>query len=262
MKGESGNEGATAPGFAMAFQPIVDLVSGEVYAHEALVRSQGAVPGGAAAVLSRIEARDRHAFDLACRVAAMTAAAKLGLPGFLAINILPHAARVPTAGLGRTLEAARANNLLPHRIILEISEEASTGDVAHLRAVCGEYRDHGLLIALDDFGAGQAALTLLAELQPDILKLDINLTRGVHGDRARHAIVRSVVAMCEELRITVIAEGIEQRDDVRALLDLQVRLYQGYLFARPEVGVLPAVDTDVVDGLSVTQQLRRPAFAG
>ncbi len=228
------------PAFTMAFQPIVDLDRGATYAYEALVRPpQG---GSAFDVLRQITDETRYAFDQACRTQAIGLAAQLGMDTMLSINFLPNAVYNPAACLRRTFEAARSAGFPVERLIFEVTEGEPTRDPAHLRAIFAEYKRHGMTTAIDDFGAGYSGLNLLADFQPDIVKLDMALTRNVHADRVRRSIVRSVVSLCDDLGIAVVAEGIESVDELTALRDLGVRRFQGYLFARPGLEQLPAVD--------------------
>ncbi|MBV6860386.1 EAL domain-containing protein [Xanthomonas euvesicatoria] len=193
----------------MAFQPIVDVSTRSIYAGEALVRGQNGESAGS--ILAAVDERNRYAFDQACRIKAIECAAQIGLPALLSINFMPN------------------------------SEQEHLTDPAHLLGILRTYQARGMKTAIDDFGAGYAGLGLLAEFQPDLLKLDIALVRGIDTDRSRQAIVRHVTRMCEELGIAVIAEGIEQPDQYRALRDLGIHLQQGYLFARPQIGELPKV---------------------
>lgn len=238
---------AEALDFTMAFQPIVDLDSGEVYAHEALVR--GLDGGGAASVLGRVTETNRYAFDQACRVKAISLASRLGMQGFLSINFLPNAVYQPAACLRKTIEAATEFSFPVHRLIFEVTENEQVRDPDHLKSIFREYKRRGMITAIDDFGAGHSGLNLLAEFQPDIIKLDMALTRAIHLDRVRSAIVRSMVSLCQDLGISIIAEGIEAVDEVLALRDLGVRLFQGYCFARPLTEGLPEVDVAVMRAL-------------
>ncbi len=122
-------------------------------------------------------------------------------------------------------------------------------------AIFQEYKRRGMITAIDDFGAGHSGLNLLAEFQPDIIKLDMALTRAIHTDRVRGAIVKSMVGLCADLGISIVAEGIEDVDEARALRDLGVRLMQGYAFARPATEKLPQVNTSVLLALGVTRGL-------
>jgi len=229
--------------FAMAFQPIVDLRDRSIFAHEALVRGVNGEPAGS--VLSRVDDGNRYAFDQLCRVRAIETSTGLGLAERVSINFLPNAVYEPANCIRTTMTAARRCNLPLDRIIFEITEGERIEDRAHLSRIVEEYRRHGLQTAIDDFGDGHAGLNLLADLQPDIIKLDMKLTRNLDGDRVRRAIVRSTMAMAEEFGITVIAEGVETPGELAALEDLGVHLIQGFLFARPAFGRLVPVE-DIV----------------
>src|SRR5690606_15259672 len=95
------------------------------------------------------------------------------------------------------------------------------------------YKEFGLLTAIDDFGAGYSGLNLLADFQPDIIKLDMLLTRNIDSDRVRRSIVAGILTVCRELDIMVIAEGIETDAEYATLREMGVAYFQGYLFARP-----------------------------
>jgi EAL domain-containing protein (putative c-di-GMP-specific phosphodiesterase class I) len=245
----------------MAFQPIVDLSRREIFAFESLVRpvrAPGEPAGTAAEILGQIDDHNRYAFDQACRVKSISLAAKLGMTSFLSINFLPNAVYQPAACLRKTLQAATEFDFPAHRLIFEVTEAEPSRDPAHLKAIFREYKSHGMITAIDDFGAGHSGLNLLADFQPDIVKIDMNLTRGIQNDRARRAIVRAVVGMCTDLGISVIAEGIEHVDEVHTLVDLKVNLFQGFLLARPAFESLPLPDFTLLDAAGdAAQDLRR-----
>ncbi len=218
--------------FSYAFQPIVDVNARRVFAHEALVRGPAGEP--ADSVLSRITADTRYSFDQACREKAIRIAAELQLPSGLSINFLPNAIYRPEVCIRSTLQAAARHGFPVERIIFESVEGEQVSDGKWLAEILSEYKRLGLKTAIDDFGAGYAGLNLLADFQPDMIKLDMALIRGIDHSRSRRAIVTGVVSMCEQLAIDVIAEGIETRDEARCLSDLGIRLMQGYWFGRPQ----------------------------
>ena len=113
-------------------------------------------------------------------------------------------------------------------------EGEQVSDGSWLAEILSEYKRIGFKTAIDDFGAGFAGLTLLADFQPDIVKLDMALIRAIDQSPPRRAIVAGVVAMCRELGIELIAEGIETADEARCLADLGIGLMQGYWFGRPQ----------------------------
>ncbi len=239
---ESGCPGCRAPfegAITMAFQPIVDVADGSVFAYEALVR--GADGSGAGAVLSRVTPENRFAFDQLCRRTAVEHAARLGVESRVSINFLPNAVYQPSLCLGTTLAAARRHAFPIERIMFEVTEGERIEDRPHLVRILNEYKRQGFITAIDDFGAGHSGLNLLAEFQPDVIKLDMDLVRGLDHDRPRQAIVASVVRMARELDVELIAEGIETEGEFRRLQEMGVRLMQGYLLARPGFETLPAV---------------------
>jgi EAL domain-containing protein (putative c-di-GMP-specific phosphodiesterase class I) len=235
------------PSFTMAFQPIVDMESGKEYAYEALVRPCGG--GGAADVLSKINEENRYSFDQSCRIKAIELAARLQMSTFLSINFLPNAVYQPAACLAKTLEAAERVRFPLHHIIFEVTENEPARDVGHLQAIFREYKRHGMITAIDDFGAGHSGLNMLADFQPDVLKLDMALTRSINTDDVRAKITSAIIGLCERLHISVIAEGVETIAEAVTLRELGVRLFQGYLFAKPEVERLPLVPTSVIDAV-------------
>ena len=229
--------------FAFAYQPIVDLRDNSVFAHEALVR--GINGEGAFSVLSQVTDKNRYRFDQLCRTHAIQGAAALHMQERLSINFLPNAVYRPELCIRSTLEAAREHNFPLDRLIFETIESEHVDNNRHLTNILREYRQFGFMTAIDDFGAGYSGLTLLADFQPDLIKLDMQLIRDIHRDRPRQAIVRGVVTMCAELGVTVIAEGIECAEERDFLADCGIYLMQGYWFARPAFKALAQIDSGV-----------------
>jgi EAL domain-containing protein (putative c-di-GMP-specific phosphodiesterase class I) len=220
--------------FTIAFQPIVDLAKGEVFAHEALVR--GTEQQSAASVLGQVNDENKYAFDRECRVRAIEMTAALsppGKPSRVSINFIPGAIYEPKNCIRRTLEAAERVRMPLANIIFEVTENERVSNRQHLINIFREYRRSGLRTAIDDFGAGHAGLTLLAAFQPDLLKLDMELIRDIDQRAASRRIVRAVAEVCRDLGIAVIAEGIETLAECSVLLDLGIELFQGFLFAKP-----------------------------
>lgn len=219
--------------FSMAFQPIVDLSTGQVFAHEALVRGAGGE--GAGSVLSTVSDHNRYVFDQQCRVKAIELATGLGLAqtgARLSINFMPNAVYEPRACIRLTLATAMRTGFPLDRLIFEFTEN-ETLDTQHVLDILRTYRAMGFKTAIDDFGAGYAGLNLLAKYQPDIVKLDMELIRDIDRDRAKRAIVSHLLAMLADLGVTAVCEGVETMDELAALRDLGVDLVQGYVLARP-----------------------------
>lgn len=233
---------ATLPiALTMAFQPIVDIETGSVFAFEALVR--GSEGQSAAEVIGSINPDLIYKFDQACRVKAIELAGPLLIgndTAKLSINFMPNAVYEPDACIQATLAAARRVKFDPTRLMFEFTEDERMRDVTHVRRIVEAYQARGFMTAIDDFGAGYAGLGLLADLRPDMLKLDMALVRGIDTSPSRRAIVAGVVQMATALDVGCIAEGIETEEELQTLQALGIRLCQGYLIARPETEALPS----------------------
>lgn len=235
--------------FTMAFQPVVDVVEYRIDAQEALVR--GPDGQGAGAVLAQLTPQNLYAFDQACRVKAIDMAAGLKLDSNLNINFLPNAVYEPKACIRLTLEAASRNGFPLDRLTFEFVESEEITDQKHTLAIIQEYRRHGFRIALDDFATGYSGLARLADLKPDIIKLDRALVKDCDQDRVRLAIVASMVGLGAEVGIKVVAEGVERIGEVEALRSAGMRFMQGFYFSRP-----------VFEGLSQANAVQWPPAAG
>ncbi|GGA95163.1 diguanylate phosphodiesterase [Agarivorans gilvus] len=226
--------------FSMAFQPIVHYPSKQIFGYEALVRGLNNEP--AYTIISQLSEQNRYRFDQLCRVKAIALAAELKLPGMLSINFLPNAVYQPERCIRTTLEAAQKYQFPIQQIMFEFIETEQVTDTQHIKNIVAHYQQLGFKTAIDDFGAGYSNLNLLADFQTDIVKLDMALIRNIDSDAARQTILKHSLAMFKELKVTVLAEGIESREEMRFLNACGVELMQGYYFAKPGFQSLPQVD--------------------
>lgn len=224
----------------MAFQPIVDVRDRSIYGYEALVRS--ADGGGAAEVLARVRPEQLYRFDQTCRVKAIVTAAELGLRQRLFINFFPNAVYQPATCIRLTLLAAQMTGFPTENLVFEAAESEEVTDQAHVSNIFRDYRSRGFLTAIDDFGAGYAGLSRLTVFQPDLIKLDMGLVRGIDTDPVRQAIVKGVTGIASDIGSTLLAEGVETAAEYRTLRGIGIHLFQGYLFARPALERLETVD--------------------
>lgn len=138
----------------------------------------------------------------------------------------------------------------PHpmeRVVLEITEHAPVQDYDLLQQALRWFRGGGGRLAVDDVGAGFASLRHILALDPDLIKLDISLTRDIHKDHARRALARALISFARDIGAFIVAEGIEDDHEINALRDLGVRYGQGYRLGRPA-----PLDTFVSEGRAVT----------
>ena len=238
-KGCDGCRNADANNFAtpftMAFQPIVDVEAGTIWGYESLVR--GIAGESAFQVLSQLTPENRYAFDQACRVKAIElAGARLADPtARLSINFLPNAVYEPKACIRATLSAASKARFDTSRLMFEFTENEQMEDVSHVRHIVAEYKRMGFTTALDDFGAGYAGLALLAHFQTDLIKIDMELVRGIASSPAKQAIVAGIAGIARQLGITLLGEGVETEAELLMLRSAGIKLIQGYYFAKPMI---------------------------
>lgn len=235
-------DGAELPfEFKMAFQPIVDVRAHRVWGYEALVRG----PDGESAhsVLSQLTDDQLYRFDQAARVMAIETAGKLfdDPSARLSINFMPNAVYEPRACIQQSLAAARRANFPSRNLMFEFTENERMSDPAHVENIVRAYKALGFWTALDDFGAGYAGLSLLARLQPNLIKIDMELLRGIDASHPKQVIVSALAAIARELNITLLAEGVESEAELITLRAAGIRLFQGYYFAKPGFMSLPKV---------------------
>jgi EAL domain-containing protein (putative c-di-GMP-specific phosphodiesterase class I) len=216
-----------APGALHALvQPVVRLVDGEVIGYEALARAvDPGVPGSPDEWFARASA---EGWSIELEAACLRAVVALGAPPgdrLLFVNMLPRHLVAP--------EVLALRELLPSRVVLELTEQEAIAEVDAVRAALGRWTGGGARIALDDVGSGYAGLQQVVHLQPEFLKLDRSLIVGIDGDRVRQAMVASLVGFAGQVGTTIIAEGIETHAELCWLRDAGVPLAQGYHLARP-----------------------------
>jgi len=226
--------------FTMAFQPIINCQSNQIFGYEALVR--GLNNESAFSVISKVNDDNRYLFDQLCRVKAIALASKLNLDSMLSINFLPNAIYQPERCIRTTLNAAKEYNFPAENIMFEFTEVEKIEDANFIKSIVDYYRKLGFITAIDDFGSGYAGLGLLADFQTNIVKLDMELIRNIDQQKTRQIIVKNCLTMFKELNIRSLAEGIETIEEMQWLRDAGVELMQGYLFAKPGFECLPQVD--------------------
>lgn len=230
---------AVDPSFSFAFQPIVDTTAQEVVAFEALIRGEWDEP--AWQVFNQVSPSHLLLFDQRARAAAVALAVRLGIDRPLHLNFVPQSLDAWPKSILATIDAARLARLPLDRIVLEVPEAAVIADRLRFAALLKDARALGIRLTIDDFGASFASLTLLDDLEPDQIKLDMRLIRTVDRPGPRQAILRAIRRACYDLKIDVIAEGVETLAEYHFLAGQKIRLFQGYLFARPAFEAFPEV---------------------
>lgn len=213
--------------FSMVFQPIFNFESDRIVGYESLCRFTNLAYPSPDLWFNEAAAEGFSLELELCVVGrALAALPEIASEAYLSLNVSPETA---------TSEELR--RLLLHRtaerLVLEITEHAQVSDYAVLRKALAPLRKAGVRLAVDDAGAGFASLQHIVQLQPDIIKLDIGLTRGVDVDSSRRALTAALTYFAAETGSAIIAEGIETAAELRVLKALGVRNGQGYFLGRP-----------------------------
>jgi diguanylate cyclase (GGDEF)-like protein len=217
------------------YQPIVDLTNGRVIGYEGLSRptaeSGFADPGS---MFSTAETVGRTVeLDLSCLHAVIAGARQMSPGQMLTINISPRTVEAPHFSADALMSLLARYSIAPERVVIELTEREKVEDLNRMQANLGALQRHGLRIAADDVGAGNAGLRLLSQMRFDIVKIDLSLVQeGAERDSSR-AVLRSLRELAARWQATVIAEGIETVSQLRMVRELGMAAGQGYLLARP-----------------------------
>ena len=215
--------------FRFAYQPIVDVRNWQIHAYEALCRPTDERFRNPAELFRAAEdAGQILPLGRVLRELCILPINDLQAPGRMFINIHPHELNDP-----RLLDGEPVLREHAQRIVFEITEAAEIENFGRARDLLAKLRSHGYRIALDDLGAGYASLNLLALLEPDYVKLDIEMVRAVRGNDRTGRLVTHILDFARGENMQVVAEGIETTDEYHSVRDLGVTLMQGYFFARP-----------------------------
>ena len=217
------------------FQPIYDLTSGAARGYEGLIRP---LPDSGftepASMFRAAEASGRTAeLDIACLNTVMETAARLRLPGLLAINMSPRTLEMDDFSIHALLRMIVRHGLDPRHIVLELTEREAVEDIDRLRRAVEACRVAGIRLAADDVGAGNAGLRLLSQLRFDIVKIDMSLVQGGAANAASLEVVRLLHDLADRWGALVVAEGIETPAQLDVVRSLGIGAGQGYLLGRP-----------------------------
>ena len=220
------------------FQPIISLKDGNILGHEALSRIKCDCIIKDPNMLFSAAGEYNRLWDLEllCRTTALESAYHFMIPPYdkiLFINVNPNTLHDEKFRKGFTKEFLMEYQIKPQNIIFEITESNVILDMAGFIATINHYRSQNYKIAIDDAGAGYSGLNLISDVNPDYIKLDMKLIRNIDTDRLKNALIKGMVELSKESKINLIAEGIETREELEALIQLGVQYGQGYYIQKP-----------------------------
>jgi len=225
---------------SFAFQPIIDPLAREMVSLEALIRA----PGGEQAQtwFDDRPGDEVYEADLRSKSVAFAMARQLGLgKQSLSVNLLPMTLVMVPNAVDFLLQEIEANGLVAEQIVVEFTENEVISRLEEFTGAVRELKAAGIGVAIDHFGGGFAGLLLLAQFQPDRIKINRDLIRDVHKSGPRQAIVLAIIKCCTTLEILISAVGIEKPEEWMWLESAGVSQFQGHLFARPQLAGIPAI---------------------
>ncbi|MCB0996680.1 MAG: EAL domain-containing protein [Acidimicrobiales bacterium] len=214
----------------VAFQPIVTRPPRRLYAYEALLRSnEPSLPSPPDVLDASVRLDRRFEVDRVVRQRVAEAMGQVPDEALVFVNLVPDSLCDP-----QFLGDDDPLHPFARRVVLEVTERASLDDIPDATDHLATLRARGYRVALDDLGAGYAGLTSFATLAPDVVKFDMELVRDISESDTRSKLVASMVAVCRELGILSLAEGVETDSELHHLEELGCDLFQGYRIAKPD----------------------------
>jgi EAL domain-containing protein (putative c-di-GMP-specific phosphodiesterase class I)/GGDEF domain-containing protein len=220
------------------FQPVISLRDGSVLGYEALSRGPAGTEMESPDMLFSVAEAVQEIWELEklCRAKALAAVKNAPADVLLFLNVNPSVVEDVKFQKGFTKDYLKAFGIAPDRVIFEITERSACQNMEEFKRIIGYYKGQQYKIAIDDAGAGYSGLNLITDLRPHYLKLDMGLVRGIDRDTVRQALVKSLQEFAKVTGTYLVAEGIETREELEALIHFGVQYGQGYYIRRPTPG--------------------------
>lgn len=247
----------------IVYQPVVDLTTGEILGYESLSRGPEGTFFASPLNLFGYAMKTNHLYGLE-KIAREKAFAKLGKTireKKLFININPQVVNDPSFRPDEISDFLAELGAGPSQVVFEITERTSIDDFASFRKSLEQYRQHGFLIAIDDAGAGYSSLQAIAEIQPDFIKIDYSLIQDIDKIATKKKLLETFQTFAQKTNSLLIAEGIENEDELVTLKKLEIPYGQGFFLARPNFPP-PDVDQSVLSCLNEVMKVSAKVTAG
>jgi EAL domain-containing protein (putative c-di-GMP-specific phosphodiesterase class I)/GGDEF domain-containing protein/CBS domain-containing protein len=242
------------------FQPIISLKDGSILGHEALSRITGKSMVNNTEMLFSVAGEYNRLWELEllCRTTALETAYKFMIPPYdkmLFINVNPNTMHDEKFIKGFTRDFLHEFQIKPENIIFEITEQNVILDMSSFLTTVDHYRSQDYKIAIDDAGAGYSGLNLISDINPNYIKLDMKLIRGINEDSLKYALVKGMVELSKSAQIYLIAEGIETYEEMETLINLGVQYGQGYYIQMPSEEVMEIKEEIVQEIIRLNKEI-------
>ena len=217
------------------FQPIVRLYDGEIIGYESLSRGPEGTALHSPVDLLQIAEKENSLWELELlfRRKALEKAVTMDKDKLLFLNVDPNIIRDPNFHKGFTREFILEHNISPKSIVFEITERTAITDYKQFRQILKHYTSQGYMIAIDDVGSGYSGLKTIHEIKPHYIKLDMDLIRNIDQDSFKQSMVKALAEICNNTGIQMIAEGVESKEELKALIRMDVMGAQGFFLQKP-----------------------------
>lgn len=243
------------------FQPIISLKDGSLLGYEALSR------GPKETYFENPEKMFEFArmygrlweLEFLCRIKALENISKCD-PGFyIFLNVDPNTINDEKFKKGFTKEFLKNFDINPESIVFEITEKNSVSDFKSFKGTIDNYKEQGYKIAIDDTGSGYSGLKLITEIHPHYLKLDMTLIRNIDKDGIKHSLIKTFHDFCQTADIKIIAEGIENENELNALIDIGIDYGQGYFIQKPK-DKIEVTNSEIVSMIKFRNRKKREKY--
>lgn len=245
------------------FQPIVSLQSGKVYAYEALSRitlKKCSFHIGEAFEIAQ-EMNCLWAFEKLCRVNSIKMAAQKPRHAKLFLNVDPNIIHDSSFISGVTGEKLEKYNLDCSDIVFEATERSAIKDIDTFRKSLRHYRQQGFSVAVDDVGSGYSGINRIFEINPQYIKIDMEIIKNIEKDACKRSFVAALAQFAADSHIALIAEGIETKEQLEAVISLHIDYAQGYYLAKPS-SKFEKTPTDVQKNiLELKEKYNKPQYS-
>ncbi|MBN2981389.1 EAL domain-containing protein [Cohnella algarum] len=247
---------------AAYYQPIVAVDTRRIFGYEVLGRERtgdGVRSLGPFFSDERVPVEDQVRVDRLLREQAIAKLGETAEPPFLFLNLKPSwiYRHYHSSGELHTLQLLEKYGISPSKVCIEITEEEFRGSMTELNEVIDEYRAQGCRIAIDDVGSGFSSYDRIAQIQPNLLKVDIHMMKKSASHQGYLGVLRSFSTLAEQIGASLLVEGVETRQDLQRAIQIGARYAQGYLFAPAEAEFRPKDDFAQVIGEELEEHKRK-----
>jgi EAL domain-containing protein (putative c-di-GMP-specific phosphodiesterase class I) len=226
--------------YPFAFQPIVDVDLPAVMWAESLIR--GANGQKPLSLFAGLDIDEIHAIDAKSKHDALRVFSQFDARCGITLNLLPGTLIDSPQLVDELADLADELGIKRDSIVIELTEQEAIEFSDKILNITNAIKAKGFQLAIDDFGSGYAGLTIMVELQPHIIKIDRSIVHGVASNGPREAIIDSIIYCAKRLGISIIAEGVETKEDLDWLYSAGIKRFQGFLLAKPAFMALPEIE--------------------